>query len=280
VGAAAATATAAWSRLLEARAIPAEIVAAAPVSPYGFSPEAFARRTEALIGRELRLPGRRALEALPEGGHVLDVGVGTGSASLPLVPRAGRIVGVDIDEGMLREFRRIAASVGVAVETVLGPWPEVAPLVPEVDVAVCHSVLYGVAHLAPFVGALSSHARRRVVLLIPDRQWLAWQDDLWARFHGVTRPPAATAADAVAALRELGVPVQREDETLPPVGGLPTREQVVAEVRTRLCLPPERDAELEAALGERLHQRDGQWVAGPPGDSVAVTLWWDTTVSP
>ena len=42
------------------------------------------------------------------------------------------------------------------------------------------------------------------------------------------------------------------------------REDAVALVRRRLCLPAERDADVGAALGDRLVlDADGDWSAGP-----------------
>ena len=67
---------------------------------------------------------RRARDALPVGGTVLDVGVGAGAASLPLSPRCSLIIGVDSSADLLSEFRRQARRVGVAVSsTVKGEWP-------------------------------------------------------------------------------------------------------------------------------------------------------------
>ncbi|MGH2539120.1 MAG: hypothetical protein ACRDGK_01205, partial [Actinomycetota bacterium] len=57
-------------------------------------------------------------------------------------------------------------------------------------------------------------------------------------------------------------------------GGFERRDDAVAMVRRRLCLPPERDVEVAEALGSRLSERHGLWRAGP-GDQPVVTLWWD-----
>jgi SAM-dependent methyltransferase len=265
-----------WRRLNEDRVIPTPILAAAPEPPFGFSPERFALRTRELLDRPPDLATRRALEALPGGGTVLDVGVGTGSASLCLVPPAPRVMGVDISEGMLARFVELGSARGAEVEAVHGAWPDVADAVPVADVVVCHSVLYGVADLEPFAGALTSHARRRVVTVIPDRAWLSWMDDLWNRFHGLRRSPAPTAGDAADALRELGLPVHREDRPVANDYGLPSRAEALAEVRRRLCLWPRQDGELAQALGDRLRVHDGRWVAAPMEPVTSVTLWWDT----
>ncbi len=264
-----------WRELLAGWGIPEEILARAPESPWGFPRDLMARRGRGAVELAPGLATRRALEALPEGGTVLDVGVGGGGSSLPLAHRAGRIVGVDASEAMLEAFRDAARGLSVEIETVLGEWPAVAPQVPPADVVVCHHVLYNVPDLEPFVRALDERARRRVVIEITWEHPLAWMNDLWRRFHGLERPDGPTAADAAEALSELGYPVRLERETRPPrASGFERREDAVALVRRRLCLPPERDPEIAEALGERLALRDGLWSAGPAEHEVAA-LWWD-----
>lgn len=269
------TAVERWREELRAWAIPDEILARAPESPYGLPPEMFRRRTEVAIAEAPTPSTLRALEALPEEGTVLDVGVGAGAASLPLAGRASLLVGVDGSEAMLEEFRRAGAAAGVRVETVLGEWPAAAPAVEPADVVVCHHVLYNVQHLQPFVEALTGHARRRVVVEITDRHPWSWMHDLWLRFHDLPRPSGPTADDLEEALRELDLDVGREDRlVVPRPGGFERREDAVALVRRRLCLTPGADAEIEAALGDRLAQREGYWSAGPP-EHRSSTLWWD-----
>jgi hypothetical protein len=53
--------------------------------------------------------------------------------------------------------------------------------------------------------------------------------------------------------------------------GPTARQDLVAWTRRRLCLPAERDAEIDAALAPRLLERDGT-VSLPPRP--VVTLWW------
>src|SRR5438105_1630635 len=94
-----------WREALGRWAIPPEILEAAPESPWTFPVELFASRTDAAVERPTP-SNLRALEAVPEGGSVLDVGCGAGAASMPLAGRASRLVGVDTSEGMLEEFAR------------------------------------------------------------------------------------------------------------------------------------------------------------------------------
>jgi SAM-dependent methyltransferase len=206
---------------------------------------------------------------------VLDVGVGGGAASLPLADRTALIVGVDTSTDMLAAFEEGASAAGVRAQAFEGAWPDVAPRIPRADVVVCHHVLYNVRDLGPFVGALDAHARRRVVVEITDTHPLAWMSDLWRRFHSLERPDGPTADDALEALHELGLDARRDAEPRTPLSsGFERREDAIALVRRRLCLRPDRDQEIEDALGDRLTERGGLWSAGPPTQTL-VTLWWD-----
>jgi SAM-dependent methyltransferase len=262
-----------WAEWLASWAVPHEILDAAPVSPWGFPVEIFRQRASTAAASSGASPSaRRALEVLPEGGSVLDVGSGAGAASLALVPRAGFIAAVDSSREMLDAFDELATTAAVGHRSVPGAWPEAAAGVEPADVVVCHHVLYNVQELEPFVSALTTHARRRVVVELTAEHPRAWMNDLWLRFHGLERPTRPTADDLVAALRELGVEPSREDWILPRESGGP-REEAVTTARTRLCLTADRDAELADALGDRLHERDGRWTIGPREQGV-VTLWW------
>jgi SAM-dependent methyltransferase len=265
-----------WRSELGGWAIPDEIVAAAPESPWGYATECFRRRGEAAPDAKPTPTTRRALEALPEGGTVLDVGVGGGGTSLPLAARAGLIVGFDAQPDMLQGFLANAERAGVQARAVAGTWPDDATDVEQVDVVVAGHVVYNTAELEPFARALGEHARHRVVLELTWEHPLAWMRDLWMHFHALERPAGPTADDAEAVLRELGLPIEREDRLVkdPGSGGFARREDAIHTVRKRLCLPAERDPEIAEQLGERLRLIDGLWDIGP-AERTVVTLWWD-----
>ena len=264
-----------WAAALATWAIPPEIVAAAPESPYAFPAALFRTRGER-VGDQAPTPTtERALEALPEDGTVLDVGCGGGATSLPLAGRAGALVGVDGQEDMLEGFLTNARAAGVRASTVHGRWPDVADEVDPSDVAIAGHVLYNVPDLEPFVRALARRARRRVVLELTERHPLHWMNDLWLRFHDLTRPDGPGAEDARESIAELGLEPSLHRWAAPPrSGGFEDRADAVALLRRRLCLAPDRDGELEEALGPRLQRRDGLWSAGPD-DQPLVTIWFD-----
>jgi len=260
-----------WRAALATWAIPKEILAAAPESPWHFPVSLFADRAGA-ARTQRSVSSLRALEALPEGGEVLDVGCGAGAASLPLAERASKLTGVDSDEAMLDAFREQCEQAGVPAETIHGRWPDVADRAAPADVVVCHHVAYNAADLDVFALRLTDHARRRVVLELTQEHPLANLNPLWLRFHGVVRPTAPTADDAVAVLSETGLGPHREDWQAPRPGGYRSMAEMVAHVRRLLCLPAERDAEIEEELRPIVIERDGRF-SFP--DRPVATLWWD-----
>jgi SAM-dependent methyltransferase len=266
-----ATAAERWRDQVSRWGIPKEILERAPESPWAFPLELFATRADAAAA-SLSPSARRALEALPEGGSVLDVGSGAGAASLPLASRAAIITAVDTSTEMLKAFAERARTAGVAFATIEGPWPDVEASAPIVDVVVCNHVVYNVPELDRFVEALTRHARGRVVIeLTPDHP-TSNLNPLWMRFHGLQRPEGPTADDVVDVVDEaVGVRPEREEWTREPSGTL-SREAMIAWIRRRLCLSAERDPEVADALeGAVVEHADGRVGFGP---GTAVALWW------
>ncbi len=263
-----------WQAGLAGWAIPPEILAAAPESPWGFSTAVFAQQADAAVGRAEDSPSDAAARAaLPDGGTVLDVGCGAGAAALRLAagaPRAARVVGVDPSAGMLEAFAQRAAAAGVEHLTVEGHWPDVAGDVPTADLVVCHHVLYNVADLVPFCAALTGRARRRVVVELTGLHPLYWLAPIWRAVHGSSRPEGPTARDAWQALRDAGLDVTLDvwprDYAL-----MQTADDRVAFVRRRLCVGPERDAEIARLLDE---------FPPAPERDVATLVWEGEASSP
>jgi hypothetical protein len=264
-----------WRDAMREWALPDAILAAAPESPWGLPIEPFRTRAERAVKGELTFSNRRALDALPASGTVLDVGVGAGAASLPLYPRCELITGVDSSTESVTEFRRQARRVGLKARTVKGVWPAVQRRAPVADVVVCNHVAYNVGDLAPFVLALGAHARRRVVMEVTSQHPTAWMADLWLHFYDLDRPTRPDADDAVSLIRGLGLSVRHRSAIRPRgAGGFLRRENAVAWIRRRLCLEAARDPEVAAVLGDRLVREDGLWSVRPP-DQPLVTIWWD-----
>jgi cyclopropane fatty-acyl-phospholipid synthase-like methyltransferase len=263
-----------WRSALADWAIPQEILDAAPESPWQFSARTFAVRADRALHEPAATPSRRrALEALPEGGSVLDVGSGAGAASLPLLGRTSRLIAVDSGQDMLDELRaRVPA--GVDLTLLHGSWPDVAAQVEPVDVVVCNHVAYNLPDLDVAVRRMTDKARRRVVLELTKEHPRASQNYLWEIFHHIQRPTRPTSDDAADVVREAGFAPTVEEWT-PDDLTLTSDDlgHMVESVRRYLCLGADRDPEIAAALEPRLVRRDG--VIGLPPRRV-VALWWDT----
>jgi SAM-dependent methyltransferase len=253
-----------WTAALASWDIPEHILAAAPESPWGFPPRLFHAVPETPPPAP-NISDAVALEVLPLGGTVIDVGVGAGRSSLALGRQAGLIIGVDPSGAMLERFTDATGTAGIRVETVQGTWPEAAPRAGVADVVVCHHVVYNVSDLAPFIAALGRAARRRVVVEMTATHPQTSLNHLWRELHGLERPEGPTYEDLLAALRELGRSPEFRCWSRPAHEAPHTdRAELVAFARRRLCLPPERDPEIDALLGDDYVVR--------PRD--VATIWW------
>jgi SAM-dependent methyltransferase len=264
-----------WAEALAAWAIPDDILARAPESPWVHPPAMFRLDESEATAMPSTPSFRWAALALERPGAVLDVGCGGGRSSIPLGPgRVTRLVGVDEQPAMLEQFGAAARAAGIPATGVTGRWPDVAGGVGTVDVVVCHHVAYNVADIRPFVRALSDHAARRVVVELPERHPTAPFTPLWQRFWGLERPTEPSAALFVDVVgEELGVaPVVERWERAPrrasvALEGDDERAAYVAFVRRRLCLTADRDDEVAAALDE----------LGPLTVGEVVTVTWTPT---
>jgi SAM-dependent methyltransferase len=265
-----------WRDDLNAWAIPERITSAVAESPWVLPRQVFARRADRVTGAPGGASYERAWEALAPSGTVLDVGSGAGAACLPLAPRATTVTAVDADERMLALLAERASGIGLDVCTVAGRWPDVAARVTPAHVVTCHHVIYNVPGVEPFLTALTSHARRRVVVETTAVHPLTVLNPLWLRFHGLTRPTGPTAADLLAILAEMGLNARHTEWSRPAEADYASFPELVDVTRRRLCLPPERANEVEAALLDMGIMRERPGDLGSSGRDV-VTIWWEGT---
>jgi SAM-dependent methyltransferase len=267
-----------WRSDLAAWAIPEHITAAVSESPWVLPHRVFARRADRVAASPSGPSFSREWAALDPPGTVLDVGSGAGAASLPLLARSTGLTAVDSDADMLAMLSERAAAAGVPARLIHGKWPDVAPAAGACDLVTCHHVTYNVQDIAPFLAALTAAARRKVVLEMTATHPLVTLNELWLRFHGLRRPDGPTADNLLAILAELGIVAGHERWKRPGGADYESFAELTDVTRRRLCLPPERAAEVAAALRESGVNPDYPVDLGTSGREV-VTIWWEGTAS-
>ncbi len=249
-----------WRSDLALWAIPKDILDQAPEKPWIHPPALF--QIPDVIKDSLS--HQRAREAMPTGGSVLDIGCGGGIGAFGITPSAAHVIGVDEQEEMLELFSENAKRYGVSVETVLGQWPAVSDQTPLADVVTVHHVAFNVGEIVPFLKALDSHARKRVVLEVPVIHPMSNMNEGWKHFWNVIRPTVPVASDLVEVLDEIGI-----DATIEYFEGEILLDKRVdgAEgfIRRRLCLPENRQGDVDAFLASH---------PLPERRKLAV-IWWD-----
>jgi SAM-dependent methyltransferase len=263
-----------WRLALAAWAIPGYLTAAVTESPWVLPRQVFARRADRLSAAPSGPSFERAWAALDPPGSVLDVGSGAGAASLPLLPRVTSLTAVDSDAGMLGQLSERTAAAGIPVTAVLGTWPDAAAQAGPADVTVCHHVVYNVPEVRPFLEALTASARRLVVAETAAQHPLVSLNPLWLRFHGLQRPTSPTAADLIEILGAMGLRPEHRTWRRPGGRDYASFDELVDVTRRRLCLPPERAAEVGQALAESGVDPGHPVDLGSSGREV-VTIWWN-----
>lgn len=249
-----------WKHDLGLWAIPQEILEQAAEKPW-IHPPALFEIPERISDS---LSHQRAREAMPTGGTVLDIGCGGGIGAFGITPPAGHVIGVDEQNEMLQLFQANAERYGVTSEVILGQWPDVESKTPIADVVTVHHVAFNVGDIVPFLQALNAHVRKRVVLEVPVIHPMSNMNAGWKHFWNLIRPTVPVAGDLVNVLSEMGINAKIEyfdgeillDKQLPEGNSF---------IRRRLCLPEERQDELDAFLE-----------ANPlPERRKLAVIWWD-----
>ncbi len=249
-----------WREALDAWALPAEILNAAPQSPWIHPPVLFDVPSSIVPS-----PSHdRARAVLNEGATILDVGCGGGIAAFALTPPATHVIGVDHQPEMLTMFSENARARALSCETIEGFWPAVADRTPSADVVTAHHVVYNVGDIVPFLLALDDHARLRVVLEMPDHHPLTSMIEAWLYFWNLARPEGPTPADLVDVLRGIGIDAKRE-QWLGPMRVEQNLEQAAHYMRIRLCLPESREGDVREFLESH----------PATGARELSTIWWD-----
>lgn len=249
-----------WQTDLASWSIPQNILDQAEVPPWVHPPAMFA-----LPSSIAESPShRKAREALPLNGSVLDIGCGGGVAAYAVAPPAKKVIGVDHQKEMLEMFAKNAQERNLECEIHEGFWPDVAAEVPVADVVTVHHVVYNVGNISPFISALDSHARKRVVIELPEFHPMTSATAGWEHFWNLSRPQSPTADDFFKVVQEMGFPAQIEKFSAEfPLDQ--SADEVAERTRIRLCLPLERLSDVQEFLANQ----------PVPSKRDLAVIWWD-----
>ena len=262
-----------WRRELNAWVIPQSLLDAAPQSPYGWPASLWRRRTAAALASGRPTPTLDLIARLAgPGGSILDIGAGTGRASLPLTRAGHPLTAVEPSDTMLAGLTD--ASVGLPVTVVEGRWPESKDLVGVHRVAMCAHVVFDVAELGPFLTAMNERAGAAVVIEMTAHHPWVHLGPYYRALHGLERPVGPGWDDLVGVVHE----VLRVDPTVehwqrPTDLWFESVDEIVELYAQRLLIGPDRWPELRALLEPGLIGGPGGYQLGTESRDL-VTVWW------
>lgn len=235
------------------------------------------RRAVAALASDRQTPTLDVIARLAgPGGSVLDIGSGTGRASLPLAQAGHPVTAVEPSETMLSGL--VEASLGLPVTVVEGRWPESTDLVGIHRVAMCAHVVFDVADVGPFVAAMNERAAAGVVIEMTDRHPWVHLGPYYQALHALERPVGPGWEDLVAIVNEvIGIDPTVEHWQRPTHLWFESVDEILEFYAKRLLIGPDRWAELRALL-------ESDIVSGPVGYQVGterrelVTIWWGTAL--
>jgi SAM-dependent methyltransferase len=268
-----------WRRELNAWVIPQDLLDAAPQSPYGWPASLWRRRTAAALAVDRRTPAFDVTARLAgPGGAILDIGAGTGRASLPLARAGHPVTALEPSETMLAGLAD--ASVGLPVTVVAGRWPESKELVGIHRVAMCAHVVFDVAELGPFLTAMNERSSAGVVIEMTDRHPWVHLGPYYRALHGLERPVGPGWEDLVAVVHEvLRVDPAVEHWQRPTDLWFESFDEILEFYARRLLIGPDRWPELRALLEPDIVSGPGGYQVGTE-DRDLVTVWWGRALAP
>ncbi len=209
---------------------------------------------------------------------VIDVGAGTGRHAVPLAARCARVIAMEPSDSMRARLEaRLAEEAITNVEVRGSAWPDAAA--PIGDIVISAHVVYGVADIAPFLEAMTAHARCTCVLLLKLRAPADTLATVAEALHGVIRPRRPGALEALAVLHQLGHAAELNfvDGTARPMEFSDTEEDL-REVASRVGLATEAAdiARVREALDRVATRTADGWYIGDAGPTARLT--WSGSV--
>lgn len=211
----------------------------------------------------------------------LDVGAGGGRYALPLALHTREVIALEPSEGMQAVLRQGMADAGIRnVRPVLARWPLDDVTAVHADVALISHVGYDIADIGPFLDGLERAARRLCVAVLQEGSPSSHLDALWPAVHGVQRDALPSLPDLLVLLLARGArfEVRLAERKLQ---SYPSLEDATAMARRQLWVKPgsAKDQRLQAALRERLVERDGRWAWATGPARVGVISWTPPVVA-
>lgn len=263
-----------WASGLASWAIPEGLIEQAGVSPYGW-PVGFWKKRRSQPEQLSHTPTWiHLVQGVPPGGSVLDVGAGTGRVSIPLVKAGFRVTAVEKNEGMAQGLVEEADRFGVALNIIVGSWPEVAEQVEVHDGVVSTHVVYDVPFIEGFLCAMEDRARRVVVLELPPHHPWSNLIPFYRELHGWERPLGPGVSELLEVITELrGELPWVEEWTQDTIVWFDSWEELLETYQRRLVVPDDRLDELRILLEPKVTQTGDRFYFGEPTWPLH-TIWW------
>ena len=206
------------------------------------------------------------------GGSVLDIGAGTGRASLPLALAGHPVTAVEPSETMLSGLAD--AILGLPVTVVEGRWPASTDLVGIHRVAMCAHVVFDVADVGPFLTAMNERAAAGVVIEMTDRHPWVHLGPYYQALHSLERPLGPGWEDLMSVVKEvIGIDPSVEHWQRPTDLWFESVDEILELYAKRLLIGPDRWTELRAMLEPALVSGPGGFQVGTESRDL-VTIWW------
>jgi len=263
-----------WRSQLAAWAIPSPLLEAVEDSPYRWPVELFRRRN--ITADETEPPPTTGIVSRLAGdrGTVLDIGAGTGRASIPIARLGHPVTAVEKSSDMAAALRRETSDLS-QYAVIEDAWPLADDPGP-FDVVMAAHVVYDVSAIETFIQAMEAHARKGVVLELTESHPWTPLGRYYRALHDLDRPVGPTVDDLVAVIVETcGTRPEVEWWERPGGTWFESWEEITELYRRRLVLPNDRIDELRPLLEPEVEIVDGRMTIGDTVRRLA-TVWWRT----
>ena len=206
---------------------------------------------------------------------MLDVGAGGGRFALPMALKSKSVATVEPSDAMVEQLRSGMDEAGVSnVSVVHKVWEEAK--VEPADIVICAHVVYGVAKIEPFLRKLTTHARRRVLVLAFTHPPISRFSPFWKPVHGEERIEMPALPEIVNVLWEMDI--YPNVDMLEEMGqrGFSNREEALNQLRQRVYVQPgtEKDERLLEAMNDLLVETsDGLTIKGANPRYLGLVSW-------